>query len=148
MIQLPVPIRLKDDEFSEELDFIFNTFYKNRRPVLMTVEKGWKPLTDVFETAEEIVIVTDIAGIRVNDVRLTLHKNVLTIRGIRRERPPGEKRHYHTMEIAFGPFERRIELPARIDPDRATRRYFQGFLEICLPKEPIGSDRGDVEIDI
>ena len=114
----------------------------------MPVEKGWKPLTDVFETDENVVVMIDIAGISINDVRLTLHNNVLTIRGIRREHPLSEKRHYHIMEIDFGPFERRIELPARIDPDRAERRYLQGFLEIVLPKQPLGILNGDVEIDL
>lgn len=148
MFQVNLPIQFKDDDQSDELDFIFNTFYKNRRPVLMPVEKGWKPLTDVFETDEAVVVMIDIAGISINDVKLTLQNNILTIRGIRREHPPSEKRHYHKMEIDFGPFERRIELPTRIDPDRAERRYLQGFLEIVLPKQPVGNFNNDVEIDL
>lgn len=148
MIQINIPIHLKEDDSSDELDFLFNTFYKNRRPVLMPVEKGWKPLTDVFETDENIVVMVDIAGISINDVKLTLFNNILTIRGIRREHPRTEKRHYHKMEIDFGPFERRVELPARIDPDRAERRYLQGFLEIVLPKLPLGLLQDDGEIDL
>ncbi len=148
MVHVHYPIQLKDDESSDELDFLFNTFYKNRRPVLMPVEKGWKPLTDLFETDENVVVMIDIAGISINDVKLTLQNNVLTIRGIRREHPPSEKRHYHKMEIDFGPFERRIELPARVDPDRAERRYLQGFLEIVLPKQPLGLLISEAEIDL
>jgi HSP20 family protein len=146
--RVEIPIYFKEDDSSDELDFIFNTFYNHRRPVLMPVEKGWKPLTDVFETDEDVVVVIDIAGITVSDVKLTLSNNVLVIRGVRRERPSGEKRHYHKMEIAFGPFERKIDLPARIDPDRAVHRYIQGFLEIRLPKQPIGDLLIDVEIDL
>lgn len=144
------PLQVKDDEFSEELDFIFNTFYKSRRPMLMPIEKGWKPLTDVYETDDEVVIVMDIAGISVNDIKLTLQdQRLLIIRGIRRERSNDEKRHYHKMEIDFGPFQRKIDLPSRIDPERATNNYSQGFLEIRLPKSgPIGSSQDDVEIDL
>lgn len=150
MVQLKDPVLVKDDEFSEELDFIFNTFYKSRRPMLMPIEKGWKPLTDVYETDEEVVIVMDIAGISVNDVKLTLQdQRLLIIRGIRRERSNDEKRHYHKMEIDFGPFQRKIDLPSRIDPERATNSYSQGFLEIRLPKRgPIGGSQDDVEIDL
>jgi HSP20 family protein len=149
MEQVAIPVLLKDDEFNDELDFIFNTFYKSRRPVLMPIEKGWKPLTDVFETDDEVVIVMDIAGISVNDVKLTLLGNSLTIRGIRREHPVEEKRHYHKMEIDFGPFQRRIEIPARIDPYRAVRRYVQGFLEIRLQKiDLLNSAAYETEIDL
>lgn len=139
---------LKDEESPDELDFLFGTFYKARRPMLMPIDKGWRPLTDVYETEEELVIVMDIAGISVNDIRLTLLGNILTIRGIRRERPNDERRHFHKMEVDFGPFERRIEIPARIDPDRATRAYFQGFLEIRLPKEAERRLPTEIEIDL
>ncbi len=148
MIRVPFRYEFKDDESTDELDFLFHSFYKNRRPVLMSSEKGWRPLTDVFETDENVVVMIDIAGISINDVRLTLFGNILTIRGIRREHHSIEKRHYHKMEIDFGPFERRIELPARIDADRAERRYLQGFLEIVLPKQPLGLLNNDVEIDL
>lgn len=147
-VSIPIPVRCRDDENNEEMDFIFSAFYKHRRPVLYPVQKGWKPLTDVYETDDAVVIVVDIAGITINDVKLTLLQNILTIHGIRRERPAGEKRHYHKMEIDFGPFERRIELPAWIDPDRAEIRYFQGFLEIRLPKQPAGYRGDEREIDL
>jgi len=141
---------MKDDESRDELDFIFSAFYKTRHPVLMPIDHGWKPLTDVYETEEEVVIIIDIAGISVNDIRLTLQgQRILIVRGIRRERSEDEKRHYHKMEIDFGPFQCRIELPVRIDPDRAKRAYLQGFLELRLPKtEPAGGWRDDLEIDL
>jgi len=143
------PLCLKEDEFSEELDFIFSAFYKSHRPVLMPSDRGWRPLTDVYETEEEVVIIVDIAGITVNDVKLTLQGRTLIIRGIRRERFSDERRHYHKMEIDFGPFQVKLDLPARIDPERATNRYAQGFLEIRFPKaDPIGAGPDDYEIDL
>jgi len=150
LIQAETSLQLKDDEFNEELDFIFNNFYKSHRPVLMPTDKGWKPLTDVFETDDEVVIIIDIAGISVNDVRLTLQgRRLLVIRGIRRERPNDEKRHYHKMEIDFGPFKCKVDLPAQIDPELATKRYIQGFLEIRLGKTALNSvDGTDIEIDL
>ena len=126
--------RLKDfDDLNEELDFLFSNYYKSRRPVLMTMDKGWRPQTDMYETADEIVIIMEIAGITTRDVSLKLDGKVLTLRGIRRERC-GEKRRYHTMEIDYGPFERRLELPAKVDPERVVARFLQGFLEIKLVK--------------
>ncbi len=142
-------IEFKGNKPSDEFDFYFNTFYNARRPVIMSAQKGWKPLTDVYETDLEIVIIIDIAGISTSDIKLTLQRDVLVIRGIRHEQPNMEKRHYYKMEIDFGPFERKIELPARIDPERATKRYHQGFLEVRLPKlEPISKQNEHPEIDL
>ncbi len=139
MIQPEKIYRLRDfDDINEELDFLFNNYFKSRRPVLMPIERGWKPLTDVFETDEEIVVVMDIAGITTRDISLRLHQRVLSIRGIRRERSERGKRKYYKMEIDFGPFERQIELPAAVDPDEVRARYWQGFLEVRLPKRDTG----------
>lgn len=128
-------IRLKDfDDINEELDFLFGTYFQNRRPVLMAVNKGWQPPTDVFETEDEIVIIMDIAGISIKDVSLSLDKNLITLRGIRREHGGDIKRRYHSMEIDFGPFEKNIELTSHVDPEKTKAKYFRGFLEIRLLK--------------
>jgi len=142
-------LQMKASDSSDEFDFYFQTFYNARRPVLMSQHKGWKPATDVYETDDEVVIVVDIASISTSDIRLTLQGQVLTLRGLRRELPVDEKRHYHNMEIDFGPFERRIDLPARVDPDRSVKRYLQGFLEVRLPKlDLLQIERRDLEIDL
>jgi HSP20 family protein len=136
------------DDSSDDLDFIFHHYYKARRWSILPAEKGWKPLTDVFETDDEIVIVMDIAGITTQDIKLNLIKNLLIIRGIRREQVGDRKRHFHKMEIDFGPFERRIEMPAPVDPDRTSARYLHGFLEIHLPKLTERRESATVEITI
>lgn len=126
---------LKDfDDLNDELDFLFNNVFKTHRPVLWPSDRGWKPATDMYETEDEIVIIMDIAGITTRDISLRLDNDVLHLRGIRRELSGGGKRKYHKMEIDFGPFERRIELPTAVNPDLVTARYYQGFLEIHLPK--------------
>ncbi len=123
------------DDVNDDLDFIFNHYYKARRWSLMPAEKGWKPLTDMFETEDEIIIVMDIAGITTNDIKLSMIRNILIIRGVRREQTGRRKRHFHKMEIDFGPFERSIELPSPVNPNRTSVRYLHGFLEIHLPKQ-------------
>lgn len=141
-----LPVFKDFDDLNEELDFLFNNYFKSRRPVLMPVEKGWKPPTDMYETDEEIVITMDIAGITTTDVSLRLEDDVLAVRGIRREHG-GVKRRYHHMEIDYGPFERLIELPSPVDPERTTARYFQGFLEIKLVKRE-SPPKGKLTIEI
>lgn len=144
----PILRKLKDfNDINDELDFLFNNVFKTNRPVLWPTQKAWKPPTDMFETEKEIVVIMDMAGITTRDISLKLDSNILYLRGIRREIPGVGKRKYYKMEIDFGPFERRIELPSPVDPDSVTARYFQGFLEIILPKreKPI-IDKYEIEI--
>lgn len=119
---------------NEEFEFYYHSLYRTYRVMMLPSEGVFRPPTDVYETKDEVVILMDIAGISLGEIQLTLTNNRLTIRGIRNPYPEGEKRHYHKMEIDFGPFERHIDLPARIDPDRVVHHYRQGFLEIRLPK--------------
>ena len=46
------------------------------------------------------------------------------------------KRHYHSMEVQVGPFERRFRLPVVVDPASIRANYEHGFLEIRLAKQP------------
>ncbi len=139
MINPKQVLRFRDfDDLSDELDLLLDSCYPARRAFLRPAERGWRPRTDMFETEEEIVIMIDIAGVSTNDFRLQLEGSQLVMRGLRREYSCQGKRKYYKMEIDFGPFERRIDLPAPVDSERVTARYTQGFLEIRLPKRDQG----------
>ena len=128
-------IRARDfDDVSDEFNFVYNHYFKTRRWSLLPSDRTWRPATDLYESADEFVIIMDIAGITAADISLKIHDKVLTIRGIRREKVGETKRHFHKMEIDHGLFERKIEIPGSIDPERTRARYSQGFLEIHLPK--------------
>jgi HSP20 family protein len=131
---LPVIHAHDFDDVSDEFNFVYSHYFKSRRWSLLPADKIWRPATDLYESAEEFVIIMDIAGITAADISLKIHDKILTIRGIRREKTGEAKRHFHKMEIDHGLFERRIEIPNPIDPEKTRARYSQGFLEIHLPK--------------
>lgn len=119
---------------SEEMDYFFDNMFHLQRPVMMPSKGGWQPPIDVIETKKEYVVIVDIAGIRQEDIRLSFDSDQLTIQGVRREVDYGEKRHYHIMEIDFGPFERKITLPKNVNSDKMNAMYKDGFLEVRLEK--------------
>ncbi|MFQ6091159.1 MAG: Hsp20/alpha crystallin family protein [bacterium] len=121
---------------SEEMSLLFDNVFRLHRPLFMSSKGIWHPPTDVFETEKEYVVIMDVAGIRPEDVYLSYESGLLTIRGVRREFDSCEKRHYHIMEIDFGPFERRIKLPRNVNKDKVKATYKDGFLEIRLEKSP------------
>ncbi|MBL7073723.1 Hsp20/alpha crystallin family protein [candidate division KSB1 bacterium] len=140
---------LKDfQSMKEEMDFLFSNFFNLKRPPLWSRDRGWRPSTDVFETEDEFVIIMDIAGIQERNLHMTFEDGVLTIRGIREEFTGFGKRHYHKMEIEFGPFERRIKIDGQIEEDKIQAKYQAGFLEIRLKKlKPMPGESTDIPIE-
>lgn len=119
----------------DEMEFLFSNFFNSKFPLLVSAEKRWHPPTDVLETDDEYVVVMDLACVRQEDIRLSYERGVLTVSGIRHEISVSQKRHYHKMEIDFGPFERRIKIPARIADNSIKASYETGFLIIRLKKD-------------
>lgn len=96
--------------------------------------KPWSPPTDVFETMEEIIIKIELAGMKKEDISVTVEKNVLMIQGQRRDSKEMEKKDFHLMEIHYGMFERRFRLPPGLHRDQVSANYENGFLIIRMPK--------------
>lgn len=94
----------------------------------------WQPDVDVFETDSEVVVLAEIAGIRSEDLRVSVDGEELRISGVRRvpERP-GVKRLLQ-IEITSGPFERRLRIPIPFDRERVTAHLADGFLTVSLPR--------------
>ncbi len=132
-------IRLRESD--DEMEFIFSNYFNSKFPILITSEKRWHPPTDVMESESEYIVVMDVANVRQEDIKLTYEGGVLTVTGFRHEFKPAEKRHYHKMEIDFGPFERRLKIPARILDSQIKAVYENGFLVIRLPKDSSRSQR-------
>lgn len=119
---------------ADELEVYFNEV-AHGRPVGFVASPKWRPRADLYETEAEVVVHMDIAGMRAEDFRVDLTEGVLTIGGERVPRREG-KRHYHAMEVQIGPFERRLRLPAPVDPASIRASYEHGFLEVRLTKLP------------
>lgn len=141
---------LKDvRRIQEEMDLLFDHFYKIRHSPILTAKRLWRPPTDVFETENHVVVLMEIAGMRQKDLNVTLSDNVLVIRGDRQERTMSHKTFYRNMEINYGTFERNIYLPESTDSENVKAEYKNGFLEIKLDKkEGKRSEVRDVKIEI
>jgi HSP20 family protein len=120
---------------ADELDVYFNEV-AHGRPVGFVASPKWKPRTDVYETDEELIVHMDIAGMVAADFSVELDEGILRISGERTAARQQGKRHYHSMEVQIGPFERRFRLPVVVDPASIRATYEHGFLQIRLAKQP------------
>jgi HSP20 family protein len=101
-----------------------------------TKEQGthWVPNADVYITDGAIIVKVELAGMKRENLELTVDGSRLRISGQRPDccRPPQCK--FLVMEINYGGFESVIELPAGYDLSRAKAAYQNGFLRVDVPK--------------
>jgi HSP20 family protein len=89
---------------------------------------------DVYETNTEIVVRTMTAGVKKEDLHLSITRESLTIKGNRTNEPRAYQHTYHSQELYWGTFSRIIELPDEIDIEQATAIEHHGLVTIKLPK--------------
>lgn len=89
---------------------------------------------DVFQTEDEIVIQSAIAGAKPDNVDISVTNDMVTIRGKRMPDEELEISDYFHQELYWGPFSRSIILPSEIDSDKAKASIKNGILTIKLPR--------------
>lgn len=89
---------------------------------------------DVYQTPEEIVVESTIAGVKLPDIDIDVSSEKVTIRGERHRDSKIQGHDYFWQECFWGKFSRSIILPEEIDPDKAHFTLKRGVLTIYLPK--------------
>jgi HSP20 family protein len=102
--------------------------------VRMLMHGRWAPDTDVYETADTLAVVVDLAGVDEDDFEVHLFEDALVVEGRRQLAAPCEAAVYHAAGIRQGLFQVEIPLPAPIDGEAVDARYDRGLLRITLPK--------------
>ncbi len=102
---------------------------------LVNLNDGWVPAVNICETADELFVIADMAGVDAKSLSVTLEGRLLRLAGTRRSSlPPGRKRFY-LMEMGYGPFERLIRLPVPVEAEEVEARYEDGILTVCMGKK-------------
>lgn len=89
---------------------------------------------DVYDDGDAVFVKTMTAGVRKEDLEITLSRERVTIRGSRYdENSPADEFYVH-QELYWGTFARTIELPEEVDIDHAEATEQHGLLTLRLPK--------------
>jgi HSP20 family protein len=96
-------------------------------------EGSWTPNTDVYLTNGGLVIKVELAGMKREDLELTVEGSQLRISGVRRDGSRGGQCKFVLMEINYGRFESLIESPSGYDLSNAKASYQNGFLQVDVP---------------
>jgi len=89
---------------------------------------------DVYQTPDEIVIRSIVAGVRPDDLDISISRDMVTIRGSREEHKEVAEDNYFHKELYWGSFSRTVLLPAEVEVEEASAQEKHGLLTIRLPK--------------
>lgn len=89
---------------------------------------------DVYQTANDIIVESAIAGVRPEDIDINVTPDSVSIRGSREREEREEGKDYLYQECYWGRFGRSIILPQEVDPENADVRFKNGILTVRLPK--------------
>ncbi len=87
---------------------------------------------DVYQTENDLVIQSAIAGVKPESLDISIENDVIIIKGNREKPEVGGV--YFTQECYWGPFSRKVILPVEIDPNRIEATMKEGILTIRMPK--------------
>jgi len=107
---------------------------------------SWQPDVDIFETETALVVRVEIAGVHSQNLNVRVDGQILLIAGIRLAPDASQVRRLHRMEIASGPFERRLRIPIPFNRNAVSAQITDGFLTVTLPKSEAGPRRSSVEV--
>ncbi len=89
---------------------------------------------DVYQTKNNIIIKSTIAGVKPEDLDISVSDDMVTIRGKREQQTEVEETDYLFQECYWGGFSRSIILPTEVKTDQVQANLKNGILTIILPK--------------
>lgn len=122
--------------WQREFDNLYERFFEpNFLPSSYFFKKGkWDPIMDISEGRKDIMVKAEIPGIEARDFDISIDGRLLTIRGEKKQEQNQKEERYYRVERSYGYFNRTIELPAEVNPDKVDASYKRGVLKIKLQK--------------
>jgi HSP20 family protein len=89
---------------------------------------------DMYQTKDNVVIKSTIAGVKGDDIDVTIANDMVTIRGERKKDFEASSEDYFYQECYWGSFSRSVVLPVDVDIENVSADLKDGILTVILPK--------------
>ena len=89
---------------------------------------------DIYQTPNDIIVQTFVAGVKPEDLELSIARDMITIKGHREETRTIEEDNFFSKELYWGRFSRTISLPAEVEPQEVEATEKHGLLTIKIKK--------------
>jgi len=102
-------------------------------------DEGWlesegQLTIDVYQTPQEIIIKSAVAGVKPEDIDISIVNDMVTVKGQRSQEETVKSDDYFYQECYWGRFSRSVILPVEVDSDRINASLKNGILTIRMPK--------------
>jgi HSP20 family protein len=131
-------------DFRTEMDRLFEDLVGEAGPAPTA---GWIPAADLKESDDGFTVRLDLPGVDKKDVKVSVHDDVVTIRGERKQEKAEQNQSWHRNERIYGLFERSFRLGVPLDPSRVKATYQSGVLTVSVPKAESSKPR-EIEIEV
>lgn len=95
-----------------------------------------RPRTDLEDAEDAVTVRMELPGVDPRDVDIRVASGLLTVRGEKKAETERQRGNYQCLERRFGAFQRTVQLPSTVDPDKVDASYKNGVLTITLAKHP------------
>jgi HSP20 family protein len=92
------------------------------------------PAVNIWVSGDDALVTTEIPGLDMDTLDVTVVNNILALRGSRKPEEPGEGNTYHRQERWSGNFAKSIDLPFEVDSGKVEAKFSKGVLCITLPR--------------
>ena len=99
-----------------------------------STSRSFTPAVDVRANETEIVFTADVPGLKQDDLEITLHDGVLTLKGERKYE--GNDKDKVLLGRAYGAFTKSYTLPDTVDPEKLTAELADGVLTVKVAQQP------------
>ncbi len=98
-------------------------------------ERSFSPAVDVVESGDAFEVLSDVPGVDIGDVEISVAGSVLTLKGEKKAGRTGDGGSTYRQEVRAGRFQRTLQLPLAIEADKVEAILKDGVLRIVLPKK-------------
>ncbi len=107
---------------------------------------GFVPVVNTREGEFAYHIDVDLPGVKKDDIKVDIHKDILTISGERKTKEEVKEEDYYKVETSFGKFSRSFTLPDSADIEHIEACSNDGVLEVIVPKLDKEKSKKSIEI--
>jgi len=126
----------KNIEINSELQEKDNVPQQEEQWLANDYEEGQLAI-DVYQTKDAIIVKSTIAGVKSEDIDISINNDMLTIRGKRELQEQVTEENYFYQECYWGSFSRSIILPVEVKADKIDATIENGVLTVTLPKAQV-----------
>lgn len=124
----------------DQMDRLFNQLWRPGFEQVRSTEANGdvavlRPRVDVLEGEKNYVLEADLPGVKKDDLKVEIERNVLTIEAERKTERSEELQGLHLERATNARYFRRFTLGREVDPDQIEAHFAEGVLRLTVPKK-------------